>query len=121
MSSEATALSHRNRGLSTIPMISFQRIRTVLTDYARHSQERDRTFPERLVRLLRDGYQKLPEREILSKMSELESKRRRLISLGLLDSESGLQDLTEDDVRRATEALTHLRLAISEEKLRVLR
>ena len=75
-----------------------QRIRTALTDYARHSQDRDRTFPERLVRLLRDGYKKLPEREILNKMAELEIKRRRLISLGLLDSESGLRDLTEEDV-----------------------
>ncbi|MDQ2774518.1 MAG: ATP-binding protein [Acidobacteriota bacterium] len=39
-------------------------------------------------------------------MNELESKRRRLISLGLLDSESGLRDLSEEDVRRAPEALT---------------
>ena len=39
-------------------------------------------------------------------MSELENKRRRLISLGLLDSEKGLRDLSEEDVRRANEALT---------------
>jgi len=95
-----------------------QRIRTVLTDYARHSQERDRTFPERLVRFVRDGYKKLPERDILSKMAELEEKRRRLIKLGLLDSERGLQDLTEDDVRRAPEALT-IYVGDVEEKLRV--
>jgi predicted ATPase len=96
-----------------------QRIRTVLTDYARHSQDRDRTFPERLVRFVRDGYKKLPEREILSKMIELEDKRRRLISLGLLDSEhAGLRDLTEEDVRRAPEALT-IYVGDVEEKLRV--
>jgi len=58
------------------------------------------------VRFSRDGSRSLPEREIISKMAELEAKRRRLISLGLLDSESGLRDLTEDDVRSASEALT---------------
>src|SRR5262249_18711772 len=68
-----------------------QRIRTVLTDYARRSQDRDRTFPERLVRFIRDGHRTLPERDIITKMAELEEKRKRLISLGLLDSERGLQ------------------------------
>lgn len=83
-----------------------KRIQTVLADYARHSQESDRTFPERLVRFVRESQDALPESEILRRMNELESKRRRLISLGLLDSESGLRDLTEEDVRRAKEALT---------------
>jgi predicted ATPase len=82
-----------------------QKIRFVLADYAKHSQESDRTFPERLVRFLRDG-EALAERDILSRMAELENKRRRLITLGLLDSESGLRDLTEDDLHRAREALT---------------
>jgi energy-coupling factor transporter ATP-binding protein EcfA2 len=95
-----------------------QRIRSVLADYARHSQERDRTFPERLVRLVRDGYRKLPEREILNRMAELEKKRRRLISLGLLAQEGGLRDLTEEDVRRAPEALT-IYVGDIEEKLNV--
>jgi predicted ATP-dependent endonuclease of OLD family len=94
-----------------------QRIRTVLTNYASHSQDRDRTFPERLVRFVREGYTKLPEREILGKMSELEEKRRRLISLGLLESERGLRDLTEEDVRRAQEALT-IYVGDTEEKLK---
>jgi predicted ATPase len=39
-------------------------------------------------------------------MVKLEAKRQRLISLGFLDSESGLRDLTEDDIKRAPEALT---------------
>ena len=82
-----------------------QKIRSVLADYAKHSQENDRTFPERLVRFLRDG-RALAERDILSRMAELETKRRRLITLGLLDSEAGLRDLTEDDLHRAREALT---------------
>jgi hypothetical protein len=95
-----------------------QRIRNVLADYARHSQDSDRTFPERLVRFVRDGHTKLPEREILGRMTELEKKRRRLISLGLLDQEGGLQDLTEEDVRRAPEALT-IYVGDIEEKLKV--
>jgi predicted ATP-binding protein involved in virulence len=95
-----------------------QRIKSVLANYAKHSQERDRTFPERLVRFVRDGQTALNEREILSQMAELESKRRRLISLGFLDSESGLRDLAEDDVRRAREALT-IYVADVQEKLRV--
>src|SRR5262249_16370759 len=95
-----------------------QRIRTVLTDYARRSQDRDRTFPERLVRFIQDGHKTLPERDIITKMAKLEEKRKRLVSLGLLDSERGLQGLTEEDVRRATEALT-IYVGDTEEKLRV--
>ena len=83
-----------------------ERIQAVLASYAKHSQESDRTFPERLVRFVSEQQQALSEREILDRMAELEKKRQRLISLGLLDSESGLHDLTEEDVRRAREALT---------------
>lgn len=70
------------------------------------------------MRFVRDGYTKLPEREILSRMAELENKRRRLIFLGLLESERGLKDLTEEDVRRAPEALT-IYVGDIEEKLKV--
>ncbi|NVD71169.1 AAA family ATPase [Duganella sp. BJB1802] len=83
-----------------------QRIKAALGNYARSSQERDRTFPERLVRFIRDGNRPLPEKEIVRLMEELETKRQRLISFGFLDSEVGLHGLTEDDVRRAAEALT---------------
>ncbi len=83
-----------------------RRIKSALADYAKHSQESDRTFPERLVRFMRDNESVLPERQILERMAELERKRQRLISLGFIDSESGLRDLREDDVRRAREALT---------------
>lgn len=82
------------------------RIRSVLADYAKHSQESDRTFPERLVRFVRERQSPLPPRDILDQMTEIENKRRRLISLGLLDSETGLRDLTEDDIRSVPEALT---------------
>jgi predicted ATPase len=95
-----------------------QRIRSVLTDYAKHSQESDRTFPERLVRFLMEDHTGLAEREILAKMEELENKRRRLISLGLLDSESGLRNLTEESLRRAREALT-IYVGDVQEKLQV--
>jgi hypothetical protein len=48
----------------------------------------------------------LGESEILEQMQELEKKRQRLIKLGFLDSETGLRDLTEEDVHKAREALT---------------
>lgn len=83
-----------------------QRIKSALADYAKHSQESDRTFPERLVRFVRDRDNAHEPRKILDQMVKLESKRQRLISLGFLDSESGLRDLTEEDVKRAPEALT---------------
>ena len=95
-----------------------QRIRSVLAEYGRHSQERDRTFPERLVRFMRERDRALSERNILSRMDELENKRKRLMSLGLLESERGLRDLTEDDMSRAPEALT-IYVGDVEEKLRV--
>ena len=83
-----------------------QRIKSVLADYAKSSQERDRTFPERLVKFIREEKDTLGERVILEQMQELEKKRQRLIALGFLDSETGLRDLTEEDVRKAREALT---------------
>ncbi len=48
-----------------------QRIRSVLADYAKSSQERDRTFPERLVQFVRQEKQMLGEREILEQMQDL--------------------------------------------------
>jgi predicted ATP-binding protein involved in virulence len=95
-----------------------QRIQSVLANYAKHSQERDRTFPERLVRFVQGKQTALLPGDITSRMGELEKKRKRLISLGLLDSETGLQNLSEDDVRKAPEALT-IYLGDVEEKLKV--
>jgi predicted ATPase len=82
------------------------RIQRVLAAYAKRSQESDRTYPERLVQFVRNREHAIPESEILNKMAELEKKRQRLISFGLLDSESGLRDLSEKDVKGAAEALT---------------
>jgi hypothetical protein len=95
-----------------------QRIKSTLADYAKNSQESDRTFPERLVQFFRSNQTGLPEREIVEQMSQLESKRQRLVSLGFLDSEIGLRDLTEDDVRKAPEALT-IYVGDVQEKLKV--
>ncbi|MCX6627919.1 MAG: AAA family ATPase [Candidatus Solibacter sp.] len=70
------------------------------------------------MRFVQDGQTALPPGEITSRMNELEKKRQRLISLGLLDSETGLRNLSEDDVRRAPEALT-IYLGDVQEKLKV--
>jgi len=82
------------------------RIQAALANYGKNSQESDRTFPERLVKFMREGEETLPAGQILSEIDELEKKRQRLIKLGFLDSETGLRDLSEDDVRKAAEALT---------------
>jgi predicted ATPase len=95
-----------------------QRIGIVLSEYAKRSQENDRTFPERLVSFVRGQNQALAPAQILSQMADLENKRRRLISLGLLDQESGLRDLSEDDIGRVPEALT-IYVADIQEKLKV--
>ncbi|MCH5655460.1 AAA family ATPase [Pseudomonas syringae] len=82
------------------------RIKTALADYAKHSQERDRTFPARLVKFVRDEENSLSEKSILASMSEIELKRQRLVALGFLDSETELRDISEEDVRRSAAALT---------------
>ena len=61
-----------------------QLIKSVLADYAKFSQERDRTFPERLVQFVRQHQETLGEKKILEQMQELEKKRQRLINLGFL-------------------------------------
>src|SRR5262249_37165297 len=83
-----------------------KRIQAVLANYAKNSQERDRTFPERLGHFLRTNQPALSEKEILSHMADLEDRRQRLINLGFIDAEQGLSDVTEDDVNKGKEALT---------------
>jgi len=58
------------------------------------------------VQFVRQEKKMLGEREILEQMQDLEKKRQRLITLGFLDPETGLRDLTEEDVHKAQEALT---------------
>ena len=67
---------------------------------------------------MRESDRALPGGDLLTRMDELENKRKRLMSLGLLDSERGLRDLTEADMSRAPEALT-IYVGDVEEKLRV--
>jgi len=95
-----------------------QRIKAALADYAKHSQESDRTFPERLVRFVRDQKPVMESHDIIAKMTELEQKRQRLVTLGFLDSETGLRDLSVKDVDSAPQALT-MYVGDVQEKLRV--
>lgn len=83
-----------------------KKIKSVLGDYANRSQDLDRIFPERLVQFFKERKQALSDKEIVSRMKELDEKSRRLISLGLLDKGSVLRDLSEEEVRSAPEALT---------------
>lgn len=82
------------------------RIEKALADYAKFSQRLDRTFPERLVEFLRKDVAALKSTEIIEELSLLDKRRNRLMKLGLLDSESVLNNIGEEDVRRCSEALT---------------
>lgn len=83
-----------------------RRIKDVLGNYAKHSQELDRTFPERLVEFVRARRESLTESKILERMNELEANRKRLVLLGFLDQETGLQNLSEHEIDRVKDALT---------------
>jgi predicted ATP-dependent endonuclease of OLD family len=94
---------------SRIEQYSFdlvQRIKNVRSDYAKVTQERDSTFPERLVQFLRKNETALEEGDVVAKLEELDRTRRRLIALGFLDSERVLGSFKEEDARLAREALT---------------
>jgi predicted ATP-binding protein involved in virulence len=95
-----------------------QRIGSALAEYAKHSQELDRTFPERLVTSAREGRKRLSGPAILHKIEELEVKRRRLVSFDVIDRDKGLQNLDVADVGRARDALT-MYVEDVEKKLRV--
>lgn len=82
------------------------RIELSLADYAKYSQELDRTFPQRLVNFLRDGSPAFESKKIIFEINQLNTLRKRLIKLGLLDSESILSGINEEDVKRCSEALT---------------
>ncbi|OIQ90473.1 hypothetical protein GALL_276120 [mine drainage metagenome] len=77
------------------------RIKSVISDYAQYAQERDRTFPARLVEFIRQNGPMGNAKEILAELDKLEDARLRLISLGLVDAEVGLPKLEEADLNRA--------------------
>lgn len=83
-----------------------QKLESVLADYANHSQQKDRSFPERLVKFLRESVPSLTAEVILTRLRELDRRRTRLVDIGVLESEESLKDLTAEDVTRAREALT---------------
>jgi energy-coupling factor transporter ATP-binding protein EcfA2 len=83
-----------------------QRIKTVRSDYAKVTQERDSTFPERLIQFMRTDEVPLGESDIVIKLKELDQKRRHLIGLGFLDKEGVLGVFRDEDARLARQALT---------------
>jgi predicted ATPase len=83
-----------------------QRIKAVRSDYAKVTQERDSTFPERLVQFMRMSETPLGESDIVFKLEELDRKRQYLIKLGFLDREGALGVFRDEDARLAQQALT---------------
>lgn len=95
------------------------RIRSVLAQYAKYSQQKDSTFPERLVDFIRQKHEPMPEGEILASLERLEQKRSDLTRIGFLDKEPGIRDLRgNEDIHRIREAL-HLYVSDVEDKLKV--
>ena len=83
-----------------------QRIKNVRSDYAKVSQERDSTFPERLVHFMRAHNEPFQEADVVAKLADLDRKRQNLIALGFLDKEKVVGSFKEEDVKLAREALT---------------
>ncbi len=83
-----------------------KRIKEVRSDYAKVTQARDSTFPERLVQYMRAGEPGLQESEIVSSLEQLDRKRQGLIALGFLDQEVALGAFKEADAQLARQALT---------------
>jgi predicted ATP-binding protein involved in virulence len=77
-------------------------IRSKLAEYGSLSQSLDRTFPTRLVKEKKEHSSRPTIKEKLEKdLSELESKRSRLIAAGFLDQE---QDLEDKDLQKVDDS-----------------
>jgi predicted ATP-binding protein involved in virulence len=93
------------------------RIKTKLADYGTISQSKDRTFPFRLV-----GESKLTElkvEEIETKIRELEEKRSRIESTGLLDEEERIDFSSLRNTIDENKKVLSIYIRDVEEKLRV--
>ncbi|WP_040204043.1 AAA family ATPase [Neobacillus jeddahensis] len=59
-----------------------------LKEFASVSQEKDRTFPSRLVSLMELGEKRIDVNSISKKLGELDDYRRKLSTIGLIDSQN---------------------------------
>ena len=86
---------------------------------AKNTGDLDRTFPKRLLRLMRSN-RRFPSSEILSELSRLENHRLELSDLGLLTEmetkDAIINELTEDD--NTMLSVLHLYVKDSWEKLK---
>lgn len=105
LSSNRTSVSQTTR-IEQYSRDLVQRIKDVRSLYAEVTQQRDSTFPERLVQFLRSHRAALPESEVVSKLEDLDRKRQSLITLGFLDKERVLGSFKEEDANLAREVLT---------------
>ena len=85
-----------------------------LSDFVEFSQKLDASFPSRIIR--QKASEKLSEEDIRKKLEILQAKRRRLVSVGLLEKEEDVEIPTESIEDSKLEALS-LYLSDVEEKL----
>ncbi|GIP43195.1 ATP-binding protein [Paenibacillus sp. J45TS6] len=93
-------------------------IKSKLADYGALSQSLDRTFPARLVRLRNPEV--LDNIELLNKLNELETKREKLIKLGLLDSGTDPEfQVSNEEIDDRTRSVLSIYVRDTEKKLNV--
>ncbi|NOU75499.1 AAA family ATPase [Paenibacillus sp. LMG 31458] len=93
-------------------------IKSKLADYGTLSQSLDRTFPTRLVRLKNN--EELNNEKLLNKLDELETKRKKLIKLGLLDNNSDLEfQVSNEEIDDRTRSVLSIYVSDTEQKLNV--
>ncbi len=85
-----------------------------LSDFVEFSQKLDASFPSRIIR--QKASEKLSEGDIRKKLEILQEKRKRLVSVGLLEKEEDVEIPTESIEDSKLEALS-LYLSDVEEKL----
>lgn len=112
----------RERG-SMLPAVSrysrelARAVQSVLADYAKLSQELDRTFPVRLVEQPRSA--ELSKRDLRDRLSQLEEKRLRLVEAGLLDKATSIVAIPQV-VEDRTRSVLSVYVADVEKKLDAL-
>ena len=112
---------HKNFMENAVSVYSTELAKAVeasFTDYGKIAQTLDRSFPARLVRL--NSSDELSKEELLERLKELEAKRQRLISLGLLDNSTELNiQVTENEIYDRTQSVLSIYVKDMGDKLKV--
>ncbi len=107
--------------LPAVPFYSEELAKTItakLADSTARSQELDRTFPSRLVELT-TGQGNISEIELREKLADLETKRKSLMLVGLVDQNANDAVLATNRIEDSTKAVLSLYVEDTRQKLAV--